>query len=271
MRARGMTVGMAVLAALAALAGAPAGAQEGARELVDWAPRWKKGDWWVVRTYQKDLKAEMESKAPAEGGTPAAPPNPMADPLPGYPPLEDGVPKGWKVGNRFRFEALRKELVKYPDDAPEDAPETFLVVGVKSLEGEPRTAEVWFAEADLTIAKVVTGPGTKAARTWELSGTAQLGPAPAEVLGVPLDWPDFKAAKEAEKELTLPGRGKVEQKVRTVAAGTPQEEQQIRLAEVVEKPSQPRQRVLMSFKRGAPFWTRLVGTSSMAELVEQGR
>jgi len=48
-----------------------------------------------------------------------------------------------------------------PDDGPNDPPEMFIVVGLRALEGDPRPAELWYTESDLTLAKVVTSPGTK--------------------------------------------------------------------------------------------------------------
>lgn len=239
--------------------------------LAAWAPRWKKGDWWVVRTYQQDLRDRMSGPAPSDGGAPPELGGPSPE-LPGYPPLRDGIPQGWKHGNRFRFEALRKEGVKYPDDGPNDPPEMFLVIGLRALEGDPRPAELWYTESDLTLAKVVTQPGTKEARTWELSGKALLEPPVNELLGVPLDWPDFEAAAKGpgEQEVSLGGQRKGSQKMRTVGAQG-KEEVQLRLAEVVDRPDRPASKVLFSFRQGESFWVRFVGTRTLGELTEQGK
>lgn len=253
------TLGVGVLA--------PVGAQDAppAPELVPWAPKWRKGDWWVIKTYQRDLQARTTSPAPAEGATPRIPDDPRRAPLPGLPPLRDGVPEGWKTANTFRFEVVRRELVKYPGDAPSDKPEAFVVVSVRTLEGEPRTAELWYTEADLTLAQVVVAPGTPRARTLELSGTAQLDPPVSAELGFPLDWPDFAAAKQPTADVTVEGRGVIEQRVRAAGA-----EVQVRLATKTEG-DETHGRVLMTFRPGSPFWLRLVGPLYLAEMTEQGR
>lgn len=255
-----------VVAALGCLALAPASvAQDAGPELVPWAPRWRKGDWWVVKTYQRDLQAHVTSPAAAEGAMPRVPADPRAEPLPGLPPLRDGVPEGWKVANTFRFEVLRRELVRYPGDAPSDPPEPFVVVSLRTLEGDERAAELWYTEADLTLAKVVMAPNTERARTHELSGTLLVDPSVSAAIGFPLDWPDFVAAKQPTAEVVVEGRGTFEQRVRAV-----QGETQVRLA-TMNADGEARGRVLMSFRPGAPFWVRLVGPVYLAELTEQGR
>ncbi len=256
-----------VVALLGAAALAPVGAQDAppAPELVAWAPKWRKGDWWVIKTYQRDLQARTTSPAPAEGAVPRVPDDPRREPLPGLPPLRDGVPEGWKVANTFRFEVVRRELVKYPDDAPGDKPEAFLVVRARTLEGETRTAELWYTEADLTLAQVVVAPGTDRARTHQLSGLVQLDPPASAVIGFPLDWPDFAAARQPSAEIAVEGRGTVEQRVRQVNA-----EFQVRLVTKTDD-DETHGRVLMTFRPGAPFWSRLVGPVYLAELTEQGR
>lgn len=246
---------------------APAGAQDAPPNpaLAPFAPRWKKGDWWVVKTYQRDLSERTSSPEPAEGATPRLPDDPRAEPLPGLPP--GGVPAGWKSANSFRFEVTRRELVKYPDDGPTDAPEPFVVVLMRSLEGQPvRTAELWFTEADLTLAKVVEEPGTPRARTHELSGKVLLDPAVSGTIGFPLDWPDFAAATRPAADLPVEGRGVVEQRVR--AQG---EEVQVRLGLKNDANDESRGRVLMTWRANMPFWSRLVGPVYLAELVESGR
>lgn len=263
MNRRALGVGSFVVAALATVAFV--GAQEAPAQLVPWAPRWRKGDWWVVRTYQRDLQRRTTSPQPAEGGVPSIPDDPRDDPLPGLPPMRDGVPEGWKAANRFRFEVVRREEVKYPGDAPTDKPEAFIVVNVRTLEGEPRTAELWYTEADLTLAQVVVAPGTDRRRTHELSGMAQLEPPVSAELGFPLDWPDFAAAKQPSADITVEGRGVVEQRVRSANG-----EFQVRLANKREQ-GESTGRVLMTFRPGAPFWSRLVGPVYLAEVVEQGR
>lgn len=252
--------------AFALLAAAPVNAQEPPPPpaLATWAPKWKKGDWWVVKTYQRDLSERTHSPEPAEGATPRLPDDPRTEPLPGLPP--GGVPEGWKVANSFRFEVVRRELVKYPDDAPTDAPEPFMVVLMRSLEGRPaRVAELWFTEADLTLAKVVEDPGTPNARTHELSGKVMLDPGVSSTLGFPLDWPDFMAAVQPSADLALEGRGTVEQRVR--AQG---DEVQVRLG-LKSGTDESRGRVLMTWRANMPFWSRLVGPLYLAELVESGR
>ncbi|MCO5170028.1 MAG: hypothetical protein M9894_27145 [Planctomycetes bacterium] len=260
---------LVVVVALGALALAPGGgAQEAppAPELAPWAPKWRKGDWWVVKTYQRDLKDEVSSPEPAEGAMPRTPPDPRREPIPGLPPLRDGVPEGWVHANTFRFEVVRRELVRYPDDGPDDKPEPFLVVAVRTLEGAtPRTAELWYTEADLTLFKVVREPKTERARTHEVAGTVQLDPPESGVIGFPLDWPDFVAAKQPSSDVAVEGRGVVEQKVRPAPNGANQV--QVRLGLKVGD-EETRGRVQLTFEPGAPFWVRLVGPVYLAELVD---
>ena len=232
-------------------------------QLVAWAPKWKKGDWWVVKTYQRDLRERTRSAEPAEGAEPKVPDGVGTEPLPGLPPLKDGVPEGWKVANTFRFEVSRRELVRYPDDGPNDAPEPFIVVTMRTLDGDPRTAELWFTEADLTLAKVVREPGAKA-KTHDVAGTAQLEPPETALVGFPLDWPDFVAAARPLADIKLEGRGTVEQRVR--AQG---QDVQVRLG-LKQEGDEPSGRVLMTWRAGAPYWSRLVGPLYLAELTQQG-
>lgn len=259
---------LGVVVALGAVALAPSGeAQEAppAPELVAWAPKWRKGDWWVIKTYQRDLKDEVSSPEPAEGAMPRTPPDPRREPIPGLPPLRDGVPEGWVLANTFRFEVVRRELVTYPGDGPDDKPEAFVVVAVRTLDGPPRTAELWYTEADLTLFKVVREPKTERARTHDVSGTVQLDPQETAVIGFPLDWPDFAAAKQPSSDIAVAGRGVVEQKVRPAPNGAAQV--QVRLALKVGD-DETRGRVQLTFEPGAPFWSRLVGPVYLAELVD---
>src|SRR5688500_12050467 len=96
-------VRLAFLAALLALVFAPASVdaqgQGASPKRPAWAPQWKKGDWWVIKTYQRDLSERTTSPEPAEGAAPRTPDDPRREPLPGLPPLQDGVPQGWKKAN----------------------------------------------------------------------------------------------------------------------------------------------------------------------------
>ena len=251
--------------------------QEKGRKIVSWAPVWKVGDGWVVETFQRDLGATFRSsRAPSEkkgkgkkrrflGGTPDVPEDPHAKAraadIPGFPALRNGVPQGFKRGNTFRFEVVRKASVSYPDDAPQTPPEVFWVVRVEAKHGPARRAELWYATSDLALSKVVFQPKTKRAREMWLNGSVQLGIPASEALGVPLDWPNFRAAKRQPKaRLRIDGRSPIEQlvverKATLVAGGA----YWIRLREVsspAKSPKQPRVlvRAVLKFQPGLPFW-----------------
>lgn len=262
-RARSSVAALGLLVALGALLSAQEPAPR--PQLAPWAPKWKKGEWWVVKTYQRDLRDRTRSAEPAEGAEPKVPEGVGTDPLPGFPPLRDGVPEGWKVANTFRFEVVRRELVRYPDDGPNDPPEPFIVVSMKTEGGESRAAELWYTEADLTLFRVVVEPGTPKARTHEVSGKVQLDPPQTAEVGFPLDWPDFVAATQPQAEIKVEGRGTVEQRVRAQGPDV-----QVRLGLKPQPNEEPRGRVLMTWRAGAPFWSRLVGPLYLAEMTQQG-
>lgn len=248
------------------------GQEEPARpKLVDWAPQWRRGAWWTVRLYQRDQRERIASPNPAEGGMPV-PQDPARDALPGYPPLRDGVPVGWKRGNVFRFEVERRELVRW-DDEEGVAPEPFLVVAVRTTEGSPaRTAELWIAQEDLTLGRVVLEPKTPRQRVIDTAGTVQLEPAALAGLGFPLVWPDFRAERDERKDIVVEGVGRFEQKVRIVNAGTPTEEAHVQLAELAKDPDDPPlRRARIAWRKGQPFWSRLVTPEYLGELLEVGK
>jgi len=258
---------------------------------VDWAPRWRIGDWWVVQTYQRDVTESTTTPNPAEGGAPYIPDDVElpGTPLPDLPPMRDGVPVGYKVGNRFRFEVVREEAVTYEDDGPEDAPERFWVVRVRTLDGEHvRRAELWFAQVDLSLAKVVLAPDSERPRERWLRGTALLDIPISRDFGFPFDWPDLAAVARPEAIIPTPGRPDVEQRMRTV--GPPDAiEVQILLLEAPPAPDEggdreegagdddPDQRrrggarVRFDWRPGDLFWSRHVSSLFVGVLVERSR
>ena len=270
---RGTSVSRRAAATLALLlACGPALAQEKPPrpELVEWAPRWKVGTWWVVTTWQRDTRERTRSPGKAEGATPALPEELDSEALPDLPPLRDGIPVGYKAGNRFRFEVVKKEALKYPDDEPGTPPEEFWVVRVETLEGQPvRKAELWYAVADCSLAKVVLDPAGKRRET-VLKGTAQLDLPASHELGFPLDWPDLRAARAERAELEVPGRPRLEQRTRKVGEGS-NETRQVRLAPVEKDPA-GRQggRLTLVWKPGEPFWSRSIAFELLGRLDDYG-
>lgn len=272
---RAAALSPALLGAILCLGGVPAAAQEKppagqpAGALVEWAPKWRVGSFWVVTTWQRDTRQRLRSPNPAEGGEPLQP-DAEREPIPGFPPLRDGVPVGYKPGNRWRFEVLRREGVRYPDDPPDMPPEEFWVVRTRTLEGEPaRVADLWYAVADLTLARVVVDPEGKK-RVHELKGTAQLAVPASLELGFPLDWPDLRAASQERAEIAVSGRPNIEQRVR--APGQGQEQVwQVRLAPLDAKGEvNPAGRVSFQWKQGDPFWSRLSSGELIGRLDESG-
>ncbi|RMG06458.1 MAG: hypothetical protein D6731_25750, partial [Planctomycetota bacterium] len=203
---------------------------------------------------------------PTPGASPRSEPLPQ---LPDFPPLRDGVPVGYKKGNRWRFEVLRRQSVRYDDDGPEDPPERFWVVGVRSLEGDPpRSAELWYAERDLVLSKVVLAPGTRKQEVHWTRGTVQVSLPAAIPLGLPLDWPDLAAAgRNPKAKVRDAARRSYEQRRKTLrpSKGTPR----VRLALYPlrgdgRKAARPP--VRFEWQPGRPFWTRLLARDLLGVL-----
>jgi hypothetical protein len=187
--------------------------------------------------------------------------------IPEFPPLRDGIPVGYKPGNRWRFEVAREEAVSYEDDREEDAPEEFWVVTVRTLEGPERKGELWFAKADLVLSKVVLDPGSRRERTHWLEGTAQTDSGPAAALGVPLQWPDLVAAKKPKAEVVTGRRDKVLQRVTVSDEGTEKEEHRLLLAKKSSKRDKKEiQQAKFTWRAGDPYWTRLWTRDGLAVL-----
>src|SRR5262245_47687272 len=107
---------------------------DAARKLPAFAPAWKKGQWWIVRTFLRDVE-DVTGVPSARSAFPT---------IPGYPPLRDGVPVGFSHGNRWRLEVSRFVDHRFPGDAKTDAPERFVVVTLRALEGrDARNTELW--------------------------------------------------------------------------------------------------------------------------------
>lgn len=258
---------------LAVLCCAPAGAQQAdpAVTLPDWAPRWREGDWWVVRTFQLDLSERTRSPEPAEGAAPVTPQDSAAEPLPGFPPLRNGVPVGYKPGNTYRFEVVRRESVDTAEGERGVPPESFWVVSVATIEGAPRAAELWYTTTELSLSRIVFDASGPRRRDLWLKGSAQLAVDASLELGFPLDWPDLPAAKEPQAKLERDGQRTVEQRVRLVGAETPQAEVRILLSEVTAKRDGPKARAMFSWRPKRPFWARLLSGTIIAETQEYGR
>jgi hypothetical protein len=223
--------------------------------LAPFAPVWKKGDSWVVRTFLRDTTEETT-------GRPPTPPGPR---LPGYPPLRGGAPEGFKRGNRWKLEVAREEDVKHEDDAKGEAPERFVVISLRALEGaDARAAELWFTGRDLLLAKVVVAPGTSAEKATWLKGTVQLGVAAARELAFPLDWPDLLGAARREK-------------IEAAVEGAPARVQEVKeetgswLVTLGEKAKDAKRETRIRWKKDAPWWTTCEEANVLAELEEGGR
>lgn len=247
-------------------------------QIADWAPAWKVGDWWTVKVYTKSIKVLTRSPKPVKkgAGEPRLPAKKELE-IPGFPALRHGVPKGYKLGNVFRFEVLRKETVKYKDDPPIDSPpEEFWVVALRSTQGKVvRKAELWYDVAELGLSKVVikrTIKGKSRDVVRWLDGPAQLEVPASQALGVPLDWPDLKsAARKTRARFTIANRPQLEQRVRINKKGMKDERIWVLLQHVVKKRGTPRARCLFRFQRGKPFWRFLKSGTYIAELDKHGR
>jgi hypothetical protein len=262
---------LGVISLSAGLLAVPGAAQAQERGVAPWAPQWKVGAWWEVKTFQKDLSRETTSPDPAEGAMPRMPEEEVIQ-LPDYPPLRDGIPLGYKPGNTFRFDVVRVDAVQHDDDPPGAPPERFWVIAVKTLEGsEPRTAELWYAVADLSLSKIVLSPGTPKARESWTRGTASVDLPQGASLGFPLDWPDLRAAKKDKAEVRC-GKVRYEQRVRMANRGTPKAEVQMKLTRLSSKRDAeiaPSARFV--WKKERPFWTRLMTPNTIAQLERHSR
>lgn len=244
---------------------------------VAWAPTWKVGDWWTVKTYQKDLKRRLTSPAPLKGGggEPRLPKAQDGPAIPGFPPLRNGVPKGYKQANLWRFEVLRKETVKYDDGPPIDTPpEAFWVVEAKTTLGKPvRTIELWYSAEDLVLSKLVqkAKPGSKGKdRVRWTKGTAQLELPESNAMVLPLAWPDFKAAAKKKTTFEHPKQITLEQRVRRDKPDTKDERNWVLIQHVTKKRGQPRIRCVFQFEPKKPFWTLVDAGLLLAKLHEHG-
>lgn len=223
-------------------------------DLVTWAPQWKVGDWWLVKVYQPSLDLETSDSysAPASG---------------------EGAPRGFAPTNRLLYQVARRELVRYPSDSPKAKPEAFLVVTVRGLDGlRNPTAELWYTEEDMTLAKVVT---SKRSTKSFLTGTAQLCVDSSGSLGVPLEWPDFRAATKAKATLRGDKGQQVRQQVKPAGRARVSVKLQgparkaAKAKPGTEKPRQP-PRVLFHWQEGRPSWSRVRTRDRYAELIRFG-
>lgn len=278
------TTALALLLALAA----PVLAQESERGAPEWAPQWEVGDWWVVKLYQRDLRERYTSPKPLDkggGGEPALPEDLEVQPLPGFPVLRGGIPEGFKPANRFRFEVLRQETIRWEGENPLDSPpETFWVVAVRTLDGErARRAELWFSAKDLSLAKVVLERKgkleTDAKRDW-LRGTAQLDLPLSKELGFPLAWPDLHGAKQGAVKIEPARRPALEQRTRAEkgeeAQGGELKRVRIYLRQAASKSlkrsqNAPRARCRFTFEPKRPYWVQLATSDYLGVLGQSGK
>ena len=218
-------------------------------------PEWKVGDWWKVRVLQREVGRERAMR-------PATPP----PEIPGYPPLRDGIPRGWKVSNTFRFKVIGTESVSYPQDQVEgnDSPEEFFKVTVETTEGDKRKAMLLISQADLTVAEVRFGR-----RRTPLAGSPMVFPEAASLLGVPLDWPDFTALETGKTQvIELPSGSRVRQALDHDADGS----WLVTLTELEGTRRSGEKEVYRSVQRwnaGEPWWSFFEGGLYRAELVDK--
>lgn len=227
------------------------------RTVARWAPRWKVGDWWEIRTYKKENEA---TRIPLMKDT-------VSQPLKGLTAYRKGIPVGYFAANRFRMLVDRREVVTYAEKGSPS--ESFLVLEVRSLEGVPvQTAELWYSELDMTLAKVVLDPRGRHRRTFNLRGVAQLDVRGSGILGLPLDWPDLRPTTKKRWTLSLSRRrGKVEQRVRV---SKKQKHVRVRLARVSKQGKQVGAATKLTFVQGIPFWSSLVTPTLRATLIKHG-
>jgi hypothetical protein len=200
----------------AALLSSPlsAEAQEAKVKLPEFAPSWKVGDWWVVQTYVRDLKAAVTGR-----------PEMHKPELPGWPRLRGGAPKGFKKGERFRFEVTKADAILSdlddeqipagvgkdgPDEAPEP-PELYYQVTV-TVEGAARKARLLYAVSDLALGEIEYDLGSDRKTRIACQGTCVMNSPASRSFGFPFDWPDLIAAGERKEASLEIGRQKIIQR-----------------------------------------------------------
>jgi len=223
-------------------------------KLADFAPKWKLGDWWVVETYTRDLKAAITGMPEVEKPE-----------LPGFPPLRGGVPKGFKRHAKFRFEVkkLDAKLSKPDKDEAEGEAESYIEVAVASIGAVPaRSATILYAASDLAIGEIRYQIGGGKEQQVKVYGTAVVDQPASLGLGFPFDWPDWAQAMKAEAQVKVKDQ-------RILQKHVFKEKEKLHLLFLTEESkAKSKYRVIQRWAPGRPFWNFLDGPAVKGRLID---
>ncbi|MDF1660227.1 MAG: hypothetical protein P1V97_00545 [Planctomycetota bacterium] len=267
-----------VLGALLLLTPSQAFSQDKKIEMAKFAPKWEVGDWWEVETFVPDLKAAITGR-----------PKEMKPSLPGYPPLNNGIPEGFKRGAKFRLEVMKLDAhLSELDDKPEkgakkekdekdkegkgetEPSENYYLVKISTIGVTPaRHAEALYAVADLALGEVRYSLGSgKRKTTVKCFGTATLACAANNIFGFPFDWPDMVAALKKEAELKAKSL-KMIQKQSSKENKDKSKTFTVTLQEKKKKKgSKSKYAVQQIWDTGRPFWSEYQSSQMNARLLK---
>lgn len=250
-------------------------------DMAKFAPKWEVGDWWEVETFVPDLKAEITGRPKAVKPT-----------LPGYPPLNNGVPEGFKRGTKFRLEVVKvdahlsevddkpakggaKKEDKDDDDKGATEPtENYYLVKISTVGVTPaRHAEALYAVSDLALGEIrYTLVKGKRKTVVKCFGTATLGCSANNIYGFPFDWPDMVAALKKEAELKarslkiLQKQSSKENKDKSKSYTVTLQEK--KSAKKKKKKSKSNFVVKQIWDEGKPFWSEYQSSQMIARLLK---
>jgi hypothetical protein len=266
-----------VLSAAFFLYPVPGQSQDKKIETAPFSPKWKVGDWWLVETFMPDLKEAITGR-----------PKVKKPALPGYPPLNNGVPDGFKRGIKFRVEVIKddahlSELDDKPDGGADkekekeegekkpatEPTENYYLVTITTQGVTPtRRAVALYAVSDLALGEIRYTLGSKKRETTvKCFGTATLGSSANNLFGFPFDWPDMVAAVKKEAVLKSLNK-KILQKQSAKENKDKSKTYTITLQEKKKKKgSKSRFVVTQTWQLNRPFWTEYQSTQMHARLV----
>lgn len=267
-----------VLGALLLLNPSQAFSQGKKIEMAKFAPKWEVGDWWEVETFVPDLKAAITGR-----------PKEMKPALPGYPPLNNGIPEGFKRGVKFRCEVMKIDAhLSELDDKPEkgakkekdekdkdgegatEPTENYYLVKISTVGVSPaRHAEALYAVSDLALGEVRYSLGSnKRKTTVKCFGTATLGCSANNLFGFPFDWPDMVAALKKEAEVKAKSL-KILQKQSSKANKDKSKTYTVTLQEKKKKKGSKSKYVVQQiWDSGKPFWSEYQSSQMHGRLLK---
>jgi hypothetical protein len=275
-----LVLGSLVVAAAMIVSPTVGYSQDKKLEMAPFAPKWEVGDWWVVETVVPDLKEAITGRPKAKKPS-----------LPGYPPLNNGIPEGFKKGIKFRVEVKKvdahlSELDDKPEKGakdkkapkkdekgekiPEEPTENYYLVTVTTQGVTPtRRATALYAVSDLSLGEIRYSLGSsKKTTVVKCFGTATLDCSANTLFGFPFDWPDMIGALKKEVEVRslntkiIQKQSASENKDKTKTHTITLEEKR------AKKGAKSRSVVKQIWDAGRPFWTEYQSSQIKARLID---